>query len=170
MYRNLKFLHMTAFFLHGHRPCVRDKYEVWYSALCIIKEESKKDEKNFAEVLHWSRQCHRLPICFSHLFGKSETITQRTLIVGFVFTGGEKSFLSFFLNIFLFYDSSGSLISYFIDLLSIFFSPKLTPWYIHIWILRPRCEKSRGMAIRTVALYGLYGLHQHGQKTRRGNC
>ena len=43
MYINLKFLHMTDFFLHGHRPCVRDKYQVWphihteHTALMQIK-------------------------------------------------------------------------------------------------------------------------------------
>ena len=41
MWRNFRFLHICPvqkfeisphhrFFLHGHRPCVRDKYEVWY--------------------------------------------------------------------------------------------------------------------------------------------
>ena len=43
MYRNLNFLHMTDFFLHGHRPCVRDKYQVWVYVLQGEMEELRSE-------------------------------------------------------------------------------------------------------------------------------
>ena len=40
MYRNLKFLHMTDFFLHGHRPWVRDKYQNWIMGIQLYSAQS----------------------------------------------------------------------------------------------------------------------------------
>ena len=56
MYRNLKFLHMTDFFLHGHRPCVRDKYQVcpWhYSKLWIASKLEFTNKQALGNFLRW---------------------------------------------------------------------------------------------------------------------
>ena len=91
LWRNFSFLHMfhvqkfeisphDRFFLHGHRPCVRDKYEVWSRHI------------SFIPWTHWAMPNAQCPVCmhwWNHTLSMVERLGGKEALMGFRWHDGS---------------------------------------------------------------------------------